>query len=169
MWRFRARGGRPWPSSRAGGRWRAPAAANPPGGKPTPWTPSCAPAGIFCVTAIPTTRPCRFPGRRWIPGCRWTSTWAASNTPSCTCCTRASSPRCCAIAVCSVSMSPSPACSPREWCRASPTKTPTAADTSRRRTWPTPVIPAIRSRARCWRCSTRRCRSRSTTAWIPPW
>ena len=36
--------------------------------------------------------------RRWWPrarptGCRWTSTSAASSTPSCTCCTRASGPR----------------------------------------------------------------------------
>ena len=30
-------------------------------------------------------------------GCRWTSTSAASNTPSCTCCTPASGPRSCAI------------------------------------------------------------------------
>jgi leucyl-tRNA synthetase len=29
-------------------------------------------------------------------GCRWTSTSAASSTPSCTCCTRASGPRSCA-------------------------------------------------------------------------
>ena len=34
-------------------------------------------------------------GRRSAPttGCRWTSTSAASSTPSCTCCTRASGPR----------------------------------------------------------------------------
>ena len=48
-------------------------------------------------------------------GCRWTSTWAASPTRSCTCCTRASSPRCCTTWAWSTSPSRSPACSTRAW------------------------------------------------------
>ena len=60
----------------------------------TRWTPSWIRRGISCAsparmrtpwsTSAPTT------------GCRWTSTSAASSTPSCTCCTRASGPRSCA-------------------------------------------------------------------------
>jgi hypothetical protein len=45
-----------------------------------------------------------------ITGCRWTSTSAASNTPSCTCCTRASGPRSCATSAWSSSTSRSPTC-----------------------------------------------------------
>ena len=64
-------------------------AASRRGARPTPWTPSWIPPG--------TTRamPRRTTTRRWwmsasTTGCRWTSTSAASSTPSCTCCTRAS-------------------------------------------------------------------------------
>ena len=42
--------------------------------------------------APPVERAVRARGRS-TTGCRWTSTSAASSTPSCTCCTRASSPR----------------------------------------------------------------------------
>ena len=41
----------------------------------------------------PEERPGHGGRRRRTTGCRWTSTSAASSTPSCTCCTRASGPR----------------------------------------------------------------------------
>ncbi len=60
--------------------------------KPTRWTPSSIRRGTSCATAT------RRMARRWSApaartGCRWTSTSAASSTPSCTCCMRASGPR----------------------------------------------------------------------------
>jgi hypothetical protein len=69
-----------------------PCCGKPARARPTPWTPSSIRPGTSCATA---TRPTR---TRWWPtapstGCRWTSTSAASSTPSCTCCTRASGPR----------------------------------------------------------------------------
>lgn len=47
-------------------------------------------------------------------------------------------------------------------------KIPTPANTSLQPTWRMPMIPAIRSMASGWTCSSRKCRSRSTTAWILP-
>ena len=64
--------------------------------KPTPWTPSSIRRGISCATPAPTARPPRSTRAR-TTGCRWTSTSAASNTPSCICCIRASGPARCAI------------------------------------------------------------------------
>jgi hypothetical protein len=75
---------------------RAPArsAASPRGARPTRWTPSSTRPGTSCATA---TRADAMVGRRQrSTGCRWTSTSAASSTPSCTCCMRASGPRSCA-------------------------------------------------------------------------
>ena len=59
--------------------------------KPTPWTPSWRAPGTSPATPRPPTT------RAWstppppTTGCRWTSTSAASSTPSCTCSTHASS------------------------------------------------------------------------------
>jgi len=74
------------------GRWTARAAASQPGARPTRWTPSSIRRGTTCAIARMTTT------RRWsmpatTTGCRWTSTSAASSTPCCTCCMRASGPR----------------------------------------------------------------------------
>ena len=55
----------------------------------------------------------RSAARPWTPGCRSTSTSAASSTRSCTCCTRASSPRRCTTWATSASRSRSRTCSPR--------------------------------------------------------
>ena len=68
-----------------------PKCGKPAGARPTPWTPSWTRRGTSCATA-PDERP-RHGRRRQRTGCRWTSTSAASSTPSCTCCTRASGPR----------------------------------------------------------------------------
>jgi len=67
-------------------------AARRRGARPTPWTPSSTRPGTTAATPRPaTTRPW------WMSasntGCRSTSTSAASSTPSCTCCIRASGPR----------------------------------------------------------------------------
>ena len=64
------------------------------GARPTPWTPSWIRPGTSCASPARTRTP-------WwtsalTTGCRWTSTSAASSTPSCTCCIRASGPRSCA-------------------------------------------------------------------------
>ena len=60
----------------------------------TRWTPSWTRPGTSCATARRTTTP-RRSTRHWpTPGCRATSTSAASSTPCCTCCTPGSSPRC---------------------------------------------------------------------------
>jgi leucyl-tRNA synthetase len=69
-----------------------PVCGKPAAARPTPWTPLWIRPGTSCATATRTTT------KRWSPkapttGCRWTSTSAASSTPSCTCCTRASGPR----------------------------------------------------------------------------
>ncbi|UUZ51773.1 hypothetical protein LP420_23770 [Massilia sp. B-10] len=71
------------PSSSATAR----SAASQHGAKPTPWIPSSIRRGTTC--AIPR-RAAKMPWSTpaMITGCRWTSTSAASNTPSCTCCTR---------------------------------------------------------------------------------
>ena len=65
------------------------AAAARRGARPTPWTPSWTRPGTSCASpAATTTRRC------WMSecttGCRSTSTSAASSTPSCICCIRAS-------------------------------------------------------------------------------
>ena len=80
----------------------------------------------------------------------WTSTSVASNTPSCTCCTRASGPRSCATWAWSRSMSPSPSCSRRAWCSTTSTAAapPRAArTTSGRTTWSMCWTKAARSSA----------------------
>ena len=92
-----------WPR-RACRRWRrrptgststARSAAARRGGTPTRWTRSSTPPGTCSATARPATRAARSARRTSSAGRRSTSTWAASSTRSCTCCTRASSPRCC--------------------------------------------------------------------------
>ena len=57
----------------------------------TPWTPSSIRRGTSCVSPARMRTP--WWTRAPTTGCRWTSTSAASNTPSCTCCTRVSGPR----------------------------------------------------------------------------
>ena len=69
------------------------------GARPTPWTPSSARPGIFLRYPILAGRHGGLrPRRPPSTGCRWTCTSAAPSTPSCTCSTPASSPRCCADA-----------------------------------------------------------------------
>jgi leucyl-tRNA synthetase len=63
--------------------------------------------------------------RRWMDGCRWISTWGASSTPSSISSIPAFSPKFCGTGACWVSMNPSPASSPRAWCRGSPFAIPT--------------------------------------------
>jgi leucyl-tRNA synthetase len=67
-------------------------AASRRGARPTPWTPSSIRPGTSCATATRRTTEAMVGAAR-STGCRWTSTSAASSTPSCTCCTRASGPR----------------------------------------------------------------------------
>ena len=67
-------------------------------GKPTPWTPSCAPAGTTCATPTRPTASSPSALRPPRPGCRLTSTSVAWSTPSCTCSIHAFSPRCCTSA-----------------------------------------------------------------------
>jgi len=62
------------------------------GARPTRWTPSSTRRGTSCATATPASRTA-WSARAPVTGCRWTSTSAASSTPSCTCCTHASGPR----------------------------------------------------------------------------
>ena len=64
-------------------------------GTPTRWTRSSTPPGTCSGTARRVTRAARSGRRTSSAGRRWTCTWAASSTRSCTCCTRGSSPRCC--------------------------------------------------------------------------
>jgi leucyl-tRNA synthetase len=66
----------------------------------------------------------------------WTSTSAASNTRSCTCCMRAFGPRSCATWVWSRWTSPSASCSRRAWCSTTSTRAapPRAARTTSGRT-----------------------------------
>jgi leucyl-tRNA synthetase len=64
-----------------------------PGAKPTPWTPSSSRPGTSCATPARTTpRPWSTSASSTGARAASTSTSAASSTPSCTCCTRASSP-----------------------------------------------------------------------------
>ena len=63
------------------------------GARPTPWTPSSTRPGTSCAIAIPKNDTGHGGRGRRSTGCRWTSTSAASSTPSCTCCMRASGPR----------------------------------------------------------------------------
>ena len=60
----------------------------------TPWTPSWIRPGTSCASRARTRTP--WSTSALTTGCRWTSTSAASSTPSCTCCIRASGPRSCA-------------------------------------------------------------------------
>ena len=84
-----------WPRRRRSSSASARSAAPMRGAKPTPWTPSWIRPGISCAS------PARQRRRPWstrapTTGCRWTSTSAASSTPSCTCCIRASGHASCA-------------------------------------------------------------------------
>ena len=67
-----------------------------PGARPTPSTPSSSRRWYFLRYCTPRDDQQMLGPRGRTTGCRWTSTSAASSTPSCTCSTRASSPRCCA-------------------------------------------------------------------------
>ena len=60
-------------------------AASRRGARPTPWTPSWTRPGTSCAMPAPTARGA-WSTSASTTGCRWTSTSAASSTPSCTCC-----------------------------------------------------------------------------------
>ena len=68
---------------------------------PTRWTRSSTRPGTTCATARRTTPTGRSTPRPCASGCRSRSTSVASSTRSCTCCTAASSPRCCTTWGCS--------------------------------------------------------------------
>ena len=87
-----------------------PACGGRPPGTRTPWTRSSTRPGTSCATWTPTWRQAPSTPSRPAPGCRSTSTSAASPTRSCTCCTRGSSPRCCSTSAWWSSPSPSRDC-----------------------------------------------------------
>ena len=94
---------------RTGSTSTAPSAAAPPSATPTRWTPSSTRRGTSCATARPDYTDGPFDVEQVARvGARSTSTSAASSTPCCTCCTRASSPRCCTTWAWSTSPSRSP-------------------------------------------------------------
>ncbi len=100
--------------TRRGATSTARCAARRPGARRTPWTPSWTAPGTSPASRRPT--PTRRRSRTSpTPGCRWTSTLAASSTRSCTCSTRASSPAPCGRPATSPWTSPSGACSRRAW------------------------------------------------------
>ena len=108
-----ARANPPWPPSPNGSRWPAPTAGGRRCARPTRCRSGRAPAGTSCAT------PRRPAIRRWSTPARcatgypWTSTSAASSTPSCTCCTPASSSSSCTTSRRCRSTSRSRACSTR--------------------------------------------------------
>ena len=75
----------------------APSAAARRSATPTRWTPLCVRAGTTCAMRTRTTKKSPSPARQPMPCCPWTCTWAARNTPACTCCMRGSLRRRCAI------------------------------------------------------------------------
>ena len=72
----------------------------PHSARPTRSTPSWTAPGTMPASAARMTGDPGGGRRRWMPGCRWTSISAASNTRSCTCSTPASSPAPCARPAC---------------------------------------------------------------------
>ncbi len=83
------------------GQRSAGCAPRPPGpvtrccATPTPWTPSSTAPGISCASCRRTATPSHSTRLRPTGGLLSTRTSVVSSTPSCTCCTRASSRRCC--------------------------------------------------------------------------
>ena len=110
---FRPGGDSPLARSEAFVNAACPTAASRRGATPTRWTRSWTRPGISCATRRPALRAGRGPRPTLSSGCRWTSTWAASSTPSCTCSTAASSSRRCATSVCCRSRSRSSASATR--------------------------------------------------------
>ena len=76
-----------WPATPSGSTPPAPAAVPPPSARPTLCPSGPVPAGISCVTAIPTTTMLSPARRPWSTGAPWIGTTAAWSTPPCTCCT----------------------------------------------------------------------------------
>ena len=116
----------------------------------------CAPrndAAPFDAATTPTT------------GCRSTSTSAASSTRSCTCSTRASSPRCCATSASSPRPSRSRTCSRRAWSAWRATAAPSTATSAPTRCAPARAARSATSAQRRSRSAgARRCPSRRRTS-----
>ena len=87
----RRAGARRWPPPRSGAAWRARSAAARRCARRTRWTRSSTRRGTSSATSTRSARTPRGIAARSTGGCRSGSTSAASSTPSCTCCTRASS------------------------------------------------------------------------------